>query len=92
MAFSPGRSAILQRTLMPTIIVGDGLTNEYLSPEPQYRGHRRNVGQQEISRLLGAGKEFGAGPLPLFLRQAVEVHRSGGRQGGAPWTLEGNRP
>jgi hypothetical protein len=56
---------------MHRIIIGDGLTNEILSPQHQYQTSRGNVGQREIALLLGRGKTFGDGPLPTFLRSAA---------------------
>jgi ADP-ribose pyrophosphatase len=57
---------------MRTIIVGDGLTKEFLSAEEPFASSRNNVGRSEIDRLLGRGKAFGQGPLPSFLRLAGE--------------------
>ncbi len=37
------------------IIIADGLTNEFLSPEVQFRHRPVNVGTHEIARLMGAG-------------------------------------
>ena len=62
---------------MYTIIIGDGLTNEALSPENQFQGSPENVGLREIARLLGRGKTFGEGPLPTFLRFASSAHAEG---------------
>lgn len=62
---------------MSAIIIGDGLTREVLSPELPYRDSKRNVGQAESARLLGRGRSFGEGPLPLFLRRAVETGSRG---------------
>ncbi len=56
---------------MQTIIIGDGLARDVLSPDLPFRDSRRNVGRAEIERLLGRGKAFGAGPLPTFLERAV---------------------
>ena len=49
---------------MFTIVIGDGLTNEFLSPEVRFQACPRNVGRQEIDRLLGAGADFGNGAEP----------------------------
>ncbi len=68
---------------MSTIIIGDGLTNDVLSPQHQFQASRENVGQREIARLLGKGKAFGEGPLPAFLRAAVQARS----QGAAPELL-----
>lgn len=54
-----------------TIIIGDGLTNDILSPQHQFQGVKGHVGQREIERLFGKGRAFGEGPLPTFLRHAV---------------------
>jgi ADP-ribose pyrophosphatase len=51
------------------IIIADGLTNEFLSPEVQFRHRPVNVGTHEIARLMGSGTEFGTGPLPTYLNQ-----------------------
>jgi ADP-ribose pyrophosphatase len=57
--------------LQRTIIIADGLTNEFLSPEVQFRGRAVNLGTHEIARLMGAGPRFGAGALPRFVEQAA---------------------
>ena len=62
---------------MFTIVIGDGLTNEFLSPEVQFQTCPLNVGRQEIDRLLGAGPDFGNGVLPKFLREAASVGKQG---------------
>ncbi len=62
---------------MFTIVIGDGLTNEFLSPEVRFQACPANVGRQEIDRLLGAGQDFGRGPLPTFLRQVAMAGKSG---------------
>jgi len=60
---------------MRTIIIGDGLTKEFLSVEQPFADARHNVGRAEIDRLLGRGKAYGNGPLPAFLRAAAENAR-----------------
>jgi hypothetical protein len=62
---------------MWTIIVGDGLTKEFLSSDVEYAGRPHNVGQFEADRLLGRGKELGFGPLPLFLSSAIKAKKDG---------------
>ena len=62
---------------MHRIIIGDGLTNEILSPQHQYQSSKGNVGQREIALLLGKGKTFGDGPLPTFLRSAAAARADG---------------
>ena len=49
---------------MHRIIIGDGLSNEYLSPQHQNLTARDNDGLRESARLLGRGKRFGDGPVP----------------------------
>jgi len=66
---------------MFTIVIGDGLTNEVMSPEHQYQSSHVNVGLREIARLLGKGKAYGEGPLPTFLRTACEFRAEGGKVG-----------
>ena len=60
-----------------TIIVGDGLTKDILSLEHPYQISKSNVGRREIERLMGKGKAFGDGPLPSFLREAIEARSHG---------------
>ena len=62
---------------MHRIIIGDGLTNEILSPQHQYQTAKANIGQREIALLLGKGKTFGNGPLPTFLRSAASARAAG---------------
>jgi len=53
------------------IIIADGLTNEFLSPEVQFRHRPMNLGTHEIARLMGPGTRFGTGPLPVFLNRIL---------------------
>jgi ADP-ribose pyrophosphatase len=62
---------------MFTIVIGDGLTNEFLSPEVQFQASLLHFGLQEIERLMGSGQHFGAGPLPTYLREAVAANGRG---------------
>ncbi len=66
---------------MFTIVIGDGLTNEFLSPEVQYQACPLNVGRQESDRLLGAGPDFGNGVLPRFLRETASAGKQGANTG-----------
>ncbi len=66
---------------MFTIVIGDGLTNEFLSPEVQFQTRPLNVGRQEIDRLLGAGPDFGNGVLPRFLGEAASAGKHGAKTG-----------
>jgi hypothetical protein len=62
-----------------TIVLGDGLEEEVLSPQIRYFDSRTHVGEREVERLLGRGRSFGQGPLPRFLRAALERRESGAR-------------
>jgi ADP-ribose pyrophosphatase len=62
---------------MNTIIVGDGLTENFLNSETPYIACNENVGRNEIDRLMGRGRNFGKGPLPTFLRQAIGASNKG---------------
>jgi ADP-ribose pyrophosphatase len=66
---------------MFTIVIGDGLTNEFLSPEVRFQACQANVGRQEIDRLLGAGQDFESGVLPTFLRDVAMAGKSGANMG-----------
>ena len=59
------------------IVIADGLTREVLSPERQFIGQAASVGEQEISRLMGRGRDFGRGPLPKFLREVLGASAEG---------------
>lgn len=58
--------------LKRTIVIGDGLTRDVLSPDHPHRAAHENVGDREIERLFGRGKYYGEGPLPTFLRAVAE--------------------
>lgn len=66
---------------MWTIVVGDGLTREYLSSDVEYAGRPQNVGRHEAERLLGRGGDAGRGPLSSFLQQVATGRRSGASVG-----------
>src|SRR5262245_30623046 len=53
-----------------TVVLGDGLEEEILSPLSRHLSSRWSVGAREIERLCGRGAGFGSGPLPTFLRLA----------------------
>jgi len=59
------------------IVIGDGLTRGMLSPEKQFQGVQANLGIREIGRLMGAGRAFGTGPIPTFLRQVADAGPQG---------------
>jgi ADP-ribose diphosphatase len=62
-----------------TIILGDGLDEGCLSPQNRHLCARSSVGEREIERLFGRGREFGRGPLPKFLSLALDKAAAGGR-------------
>ena len=62
---------------MHRIIIGDGMSNEILSPQYQYQEAKGNVGLRESALLLGKGKAFGRGPLPVFLRGTAAARAAG---------------
>ncbi len=62
---------------MNTIIIGDGLSRAVLDPDQPFRDLPRNVGPAEIDRLMGRGRMYGDGPLPAFLRAAVDAADAG---------------
>jgi ADP-ribose pyrophosphatase len=64
-----------------TIVLGDGLDEQVLSPQSRHLAARTNVGEREIERLFGRGRGFGSGPLPTFLRMTLEKQAAGGRVG-----------
>jgi ADP-ribose pyrophosphatase len=66
---------------MFTIVIGDGLTNEFLSPEVRFQVCPANVGRPEIDRLSGGGQDFGCGVLPSFLRAVAQARKSGANTG-----------
>ena len=72
----PAASLNADSDVSTRIIIADGLTNEFLSPEVQFRNRKVNIGAHEISRLMGSGPEFGSGPLPTFLSQ-IRVNKMG---------------
>ena len=64
-----------------TIVLGDGLDEEVLSPQVRHLDSRASVGEREIERLFGRGRGFGQGPLPAFLQLALAEQKAGGRVG-----------
>ncbi len=54
-----------------TLIICDGLTNGFVSPDAAFATGKAHIGRQEIDRLLGKGRDYGNGPLPSFLREAA---------------------
>jgi hypothetical protein len=62
---------------MNTIIIGDGLTEDFLNSETPYIACNENVGRNEIDRLMGRGRNYGNGPLPTFLRRVIGASHDG---------------
>ncbi len=62
---------------MWTIIVGDGLTQHFLSSDIGFAEQPLNVGRREVERLLGKGKSIGKGPLPSFLKATLKARSNG---------------
>jgi ADP-ribose pyrophosphatase len=62
---------------MHSIIIGDGLTENFLNSEAQFIATQSNIGQNEIQRLIGRGRDYGQGPLPTFLKQACLARQAG---------------
>ena len=58
---------------MRAILIGDGLAEANLSPDDA--SHPAHVGSQEVHRLMGAGADYGHGPLPTFLRLATGLEK-----------------
>ena len=63
---------------MTAIIIGIGLDNRFISPDVAFLARKQSIGEAEIARLLGRGKTFGQGPLPVFLKHAADAIASGG--------------
>ncbi|MHC4385346.1 MAG: hypothetical protein ACYTEY_16375, partial [Planctomycetota bacterium] len=63
---------------MHTVIIGIGLDNKFISPDVAFLSRKESIGEQEIARLLGKGKEFGNGPLATFLQHAASSRAAGG--------------
>ena len=58
---------------MHAVVIVDGLSLEDFDATGGYRHLPSKIGNSEIARLMGSGREFGYGPLMLFLA-GVEVH------------------
>ncbi len=59
-----------------TIIV-DNLTNDFAGIHEEFQKVQLHTGTNEVDRLMGAGDDFGKGPLPMFLRAAVLAKKAG---------------
>ncbi|MFT7618880.1 MAG: ADP-ribose pyrophosphatase [Planctomycetota bacterium] len=56
---------------MKTIIISAGVSNRVLSSEYPFPMEKTSLGCHDIGRLMGEGRDLGAGPLPVFLRHAI---------------------
>jgi ADP-ribose pyrophosphatase len=65
-----------------TVVIGAGLADSVLSTELKHLGSPTHIGRGEAERLMGAGREYGSGPLPTFLASVDHA-----RRGGAPLGL-----
>jgi len=59
---------------MLPIVIADGLVNEVTGQDRQWVSSRHHVGISETDRLIGRGRETGAGPLVRFLQSFAEQH------------------
>jgi ADP-ribose pyrophosphatase len=66
---------------MYSIIIADGLTNDFCSVDPQFQNISLNIGIDEINRVWGDGESFGKGVIPTFLKTAIEYKSSGSKIG-----------
>ncbi|HEX7024454.1 MAG TPA: phosphotransferase, partial [Gemmatimonadales bacterium] len=57
--------------------IGMGLSEAVLGREVEQRSEVSHVGRAEAERLMGAGREYGRGPLPSFLAQFDRARRAG---------------
>jgi ADP-ribose pyrophosphatase len=64
-----------------TIAIGMGLGEAVLGREVQHQLETLHVGRAEADRLMGAGRAYGRGSLPLFLTQLDAAQRSGAAVG-----------
>ena len=66
---------------MYSIIIADGLTNDFCSVDPQFQNISLNLGLDEIHRVWGDGESFGKGVIPTFLQSAIDGKSSGANIG-----------
>ena len=62
---------------MVTVVIGHGLTNEYLNMDNRFQANPLHVGESEIERLVGKGRDWGKGVLPEFLKQVIHNKKRG---------------
>ncbi len=60
-----------------TIIIGDSLINDFMSPEKRFRDVKVHMGRREVDRLMGEGETYGDGPIPAYLQEALHAKRGG---------------
>jgi hypothetical protein len=66
---------------MYSIIIADGLTNDFCGVDPQFQNISLNIGIDEIDRVWGDGKFFGKGVIPTFLKTALAYKSTGSKIG-----------
>jgi hypothetical protein len=64
-----------------TVAIGTDLSDSVLGAEQRYLGSSSHVGRAESERLMGAGREYGRGPLPTFLAAFDRARRAGAPAG-----------
>jgi ADP-ribose pyrophosphatase len=60
-----------------TVAIGTDLSDSVLGAELRYLGGPSHVGRAESERLMGAGREYGRGPLPTFVAALDQSRRAG---------------
>lgn len=64
-----------------TVAIGTDLSDSVLGAELRYLGSPSHVGRAESERLMGAGREYGRGPLPTFVAAFDRARRAGAPAG-----------
>ncbi|HEY5545424.1 MAG TPA: phosphotransferase [Gemmatimonadaceae bacterium] len=64
-----------------TVAIGTDLSDSVLGTELKYLGGPSHVGRAESERLMGAGRDYGRGPLPTFLAAFDQARRAGAPAG-----------
>ena len=64
-----------------TVAIGTDLSDSVLGAELKYLGGPSHVGRAESERLMGAGREYGTGPLPTFVAAFDRARRAGASAG-----------
>lgn len=60
-----------------TVVIGAGLADRMLGAEPKHMSDPAHIGRAEAERLMGAGRDYGRGPLPTFLAGVDQARRAG---------------